>query len=94
MKDGTRLALDILISAAFALVAAAVGFLVGALLSFIVLRLFPGSESLGSFLIAVFAVLFPFLCSIMAGFLAFPLCGIWLDQRRQALRPSPLPPQS
>jgi hypothetical protein len=94
MRNGKRLALDILISAVFAIVAAAVGLVVGALLSFIVLfvlsRFTPGSESLGSWLTAVFLIFFPLLCGTIGGFFGFPLCGIWLDQRRHALRSNPL----
>jgi hypothetical protein len=95
MRESTRLALDILISAVFAVVAAAVGLLVGALLSLIVLfvlsRFFPGSESLGNWLITVYLILFCLMCGLVGGFFGFPLCAIWLDQRRQACRSNSLP---
>jgi len=89
MRESTRLALDILISAAFAVAAAAVGLLVGALLLLIVLfvlsRVFPGSESLGNWLVTVSLILFPLLCCLISGFFGFPLCAIWLDQRREGV---------
>jgi len=97
MRDGNRLALDILISAVFAVAAAAVGLVVGAILSFIVLfvlsRFIPGSESLGSWLIAVCLILFPMLCGMIGGFFGFPLCAIWLAHRRQAFRSNSLQTQ-
>jgi hypothetical protein len=96
MKDGTRLTLDILISAAFAVFAAAVGFLVGLLLSFavapVVFRVFfPDCECPGLGFIPLLIIALP---TLIGGVFGFPLCGIWLDQRRQALRPNSLPPQS
>jgi hypothetical protein len=93
MTAGKRLALDILISALFAIVAAAAGLLVGTLLSCIALWVLPGSESPGTFAAVVYLTLFPWLCGIIGGFFAFPLCAIWLDQRRHASRSNSLTPQ-
>ena len=93
MKDSTKLALDILISAAFAVMAAAVGLLVGFILSLIIFFFFfRGSDAMGGGILM--AVLIIFFCGLVGGVFGFPLCGIWLDQRRQALRPNSLPPQS
>ena len=83
MKDGTRLTLDILISAAFAVVAAIAGLLVGLIVSLIVFFLFfRGSDAIGQGLIMVFIVGF---CGLVGGFFGFPLCAIWLDARRKTL---------
>ena len=96
MKDGTRLALDVLISAAFAVVAAVVGFVLGTLLSFaiapVIFRVFfPDCECPVLGLIPLLIIALP---TLLGGVFGFPLCGIWLDQRRHALRPNSLPPQS
>lgn len=97
MRKGMRLALDILISAVFAFVAAAVGLLVGVLLSlilgFVLSHFFLGPESLGAWLFAISLILFPLLCGMIGGSFGFPLCAIWLDQRRQAFQSNALPPR-
>jgi hypothetical protein len=85
MRDVARLGLDILISAAFAVFAAAVGFLIGLVSAFVIapviFRLFfPDCECPG---LGIFVLLIIALPTLMGGVFGFPLCGIWLDQRRQ-----------
>ena len=85
MRDGTRLGLDILISAAFAVFAAVVGFVVGVLLAFaiapVIFRLFfPDCECPVLGFIPLLIIALP---TLLGGVFGFPLCGIWLDQRRQ-----------
>jgi hypothetical protein len=85
MRDGTRLALDILISALFAVFAAAIGFVLGVLLAFaiapVIFRLFfPDCECPVLGLIPLLIIALP---TLLGGVFGFPLCGIWLDQRRQ-----------
>jgi hypothetical protein len=63
-------------------------------LSYFLPGFLPRPESLGSWLIAVYLILFPLLCGMDGGFFGFPLCAIWLDQRRQALRFNSLPPEN
>jgi len=96
MTAGKRLALDIVISAGFAVVAAAVGFAVGVLLAFaiapVIFRLFfPDCECPVLGFIPLLIIALP---TLFGGVFGFPLCGIWLDQRHQAFRPNSLPPQS
>jgi predicted exporter len=73
-----RLALDIIISAVFAVSVASLVGLAALLMCFFVF--FRDSESpavgLIGFAIAGF-------CAFVSGVFAFPLCGIWLDQRRR-----------
>jgi hypothetical protein len=95
MREGTRLALDILISAVFAVFSAAVGFLIGLLLSWlsapVIFRvLFPDSESPVRGLIPLGIMAVP---TFLGGVFGFPLCGIWLAHRRQAFRSNSLQTQ-
>ena len=85
MRESSRLALDILISAAFAVFAAAVGFVVGLLLAFAIApvifrRFFPDCECPVLGLLVLLIIALP---TFLGGVFGFPLCGIWLDQRRQ-----------
>lgn len=79
-----RLVLDILIAAAVAIAAAALGMLVGLIVAiFVSFIFFRGVGSLGGgFLIVVFMGF----CGLVSAVFAFPLCGIWLNERRQTLR--------
>jgi len=80
-----RLALDILISAVFAVFAAGAGLVLGLVWSLVVIPVFfprPVDDAV-AFTYAVYAILLPALCSVIGGIWGFPLCGIWLNQRRQ-----------
>jgi hypothetical protein len=88
-----RLVLDILISAAFAVFSAAVGFVVGVLLAFatapLIFRVFfPDCDSPGCGFILLPIVAIP---TFLGGVFGFPLCGIWLDQWRQRRKAAGLP---
>jgi hypothetical protein len=88
-----RLVLDILISAAFAVFAAAIGFVVGVFLALasapVIFRVFfPDCDSpaCGFILLPIIA-----LPTLIGGVFGFPLCGIWLDQRRQRRKAAGMP---
>jgi hypothetical protein len=84
MRDGTRLALDISISAAFAVVAAAIGLVAGLLVALFIWRIFfPDADSIGLGLIMAGFAAF---CGLVSGVFAFPLCGEWLHERRKTLK--------
>lgn len=93
-NDSNRLALDVLISGVFAVCAALVRFLVGLLLAFAITPLifrnfFPSDcecPVLGFIPLMIIAV-----PTFIGGAFGFPLCGIWLDQRRQKRKLQPTP---
>jgi hypothetical protein len=82
MRKGPRLLLDILISAVFAIFSAVLGLLVGFVLFIIVGLVFFHGRSDDA--VGVICIFLMFLCGLIFGVAGFPLCGIWLDQRRQA----------